>query len=45
MAKAAADAACPDGKDVEDGIATQRESGTRIARRSGRRRDPASFIG
>ena len=43
VAKANADAACPDGQDVEWGIATSRVTGTPYASRLGRRR-PASGL-
>ena len=44
-AKAAAEAECPEGKDVEVGIDTQRDSGTPRWIRSGRTRRRASFMG
>ena len=44
-AKAAADAECPDGNDVEVGMATQRSWGTPCSCRAGRSRRPRRFIG
>jgi len=44
-ANAAADAAWPEGNEVDDGIRTHRLSGTPSRVRPGRRRLPASFIG
>jgi hypothetical protein len=43
VANAEADAECPDGNDVERGIATWRATGNWWVSRSGRRRPPSGF--